>query len=177
MPVVFEIVVAVSRENVIGYKGQLPWGRLPRDLSHFKDITTEHSNSSVVIGYNTLDSLCKMTLRRTNILPGRKIYVLTNDLQKMARFPDCIGVSDIDSVIRLGNRSHVFIAGGESIYHQFVKLPQTRVIHMTRIIANYHGDTFFPLLSSNEWCSKKVVFCSSDEKNKHAMQFVTLTRV
>ena len=172
----FEIIVAVAKDNVIGYKGQLPWGHLPRDLKHFRDITTGHSNSSLIIGYNTLNSLCRMFRRRTNLLPGRKIYVLTHDLQKMERFPDCIGVSNIDSIVKLGTRSLIFVAGGESIYHQFISLPQTRVVHMTRIIANYHGDTFFPLLPLNEWRSKKEEFHPSDEKNKHAMQFVTLMR-
>ena len=169
----FEIIVAVAKDGVIGYKGQLPWGRLPRDLKHFRDITM---GNSVVIGSNTLESLCIMFRRRTNLLPGRQIYVLTRDLQKMNRFPDCIGVSDIDSIVKLGTRSRIFIAGGESLYDQFVDLPQTRVIHMTRIFHNYHGDTFFPLLSPNEWRSRKEEFHPSDEKNKHAMQFVTLMR-
>lgn len=172
----FEIIVAVARDNVIGYKGQLPWGHLPRDLKHFKDITTEHKNSSIIIGSNTLDSLCRIFRRRTNLLPGRKIYVLTHDLQKINRFTDCIGVSDIDSIVRLGTRSRIFVAGGESIYHQFVALPQTRTVHMTRIMANYHGDTFFPLLPPNEWYTRRTEFHHSDEKNKHPMQFVTLMR-
>lgn len=169
----FEIIVAVARNNVIGYKGQLPWGHLPKDLKRFKDITM---GNSVVIGSNTLESLCRIFRRRTNLLPGRKIYVLTSDLQKMERFPDCIGVSDVDSLVSLGTRSRIFVAGGESIYHQFVALPQTRIIHMTRVIANYHGDTFFPLLSPNEWSARKTEFHPSDDKNKHAMQFVTLMR-
>lgn len=169
----FEIIVAVAKDNVIGYKGQLPWGRLPEDLKHFRDITM---GNSVVIGFNTLDSLCKMFHRRTNLLPGRKIYVLTSDLQKMDRFPDCIGVSDIDSIVRLGTRSRILVAGGESIYHQFVALPQTRTVHMTRVMAKYHGDTFFPLLAPNEWLARKMEFHPQDEKNKHSMQFVTLMR-
>lgn len=169
----FEIIVAVARNNVIGYKGQLPWGHLPKDLKRFREITM---GSSVVIGSNTLESLCRMFRRRTNLLPGRKIYVLTHDLQKMQRFPDCIGVPNIDSIVRLGTRSRIFIAGGESIYHQFIALQQTRIIHITRVMANYHGDTFFPLLPPNEWYTRRTEFHPSDEKNKHPMQFVTLMR-
>lgn len=170
----FEIIVAVARGNVIGYKNQLPWGRLPRDLKRFKDITM---GNSVVIGFNTLYSLCKMFRRRTNLLPGRKIYVLTNDLQKMVRFPDCIGVSNIDAIVRLGTGSRIIVAGGESIYHQFIALPQTRIVHMTRVMANYHGDTFFPMLLPNEWLTRKAEFHPSDEKNKHSMQFITFARI
>lgn len=169
----FEIIVSVARDNVIGYKGELPWGQLPRDLKHFKNLTM---GNSVVIGSNTLGSLSRKFHRRSNLLPNRKIYVLTNDLQKIDRFPDCIGVSDIDSIVRLGTRSRIFVAGDESIYNQFVALPQTRIVHMTRIMANYHGDTFFPLLSPNEWHTRKLEFYPADDKNKHAMQFVTFTR-
>lgn len=171
----FEIIVAVAKNNVIGYKGQLPWGHLPRDLKHFKDMTM---GNVVVIGFNALESLSRIVRRNNNLLPDRQIYVLTRDLQKLVRFPDCIGISDIDSVVRLGDRTNkrIFIAGGEKIYRQFLFLPQTRTVHMTRIHAEYHGDTFFPELHHDEWRARKEEFHPSDEKNNHALRFVTLTR-
>ena len=170
----FEVIVAVAKDNVIGYKGQLPWGSLQKDLKHFRDMTMGHA---IVIGYNTLVAISSMRNRTTKLLPGRVIYVLTRDPQKLnGRFPDCIGVSDIDSIARIGTRCRIFIAGGEDIYHQFAELPQTRVVHMTRIFAKYHGDTFFPHLHNTEWVARKEVFHPADQKNKHAMSFITLIR-
>lgn len=174
MPRPFEIIAAEANNRVIGYKGQLPWGHTPRDLKHFKDLTMGHA---VIVGFNTIVSISEMVKRHTNILPGRHIYVLTRNPNKMQQFPDCIMLESIDDAIRICERDRVFIAGGEDVYHQFINLPQTRTIHMTRIFANYHGDAFFPILQNGDWESINATFYDAGKENKHAMRFTTLIRV
>ena len=36
----FSIVVAVSPNNGIGFKGQLPWPYIPKEMKHFADVTS-----------------------------------------------------------------------------------------------------------------------------------------
>lgn len=48
------------------------------------------------------------------------------------------------------NKEDIYIAGGESIYKQF--LPYCKVAHITRIHYSYEADTWFPNLDiRKEW--------------------------
>lgn len=75
------MIVAMARNNVIGHKGEVPWGHLPRDLKRFRELTMGHS---VVVGYNTLLSIARTAGRNKDLLPGRKICVLTHNPRKVA---------------------------------------------------------------------------------------------
>src|SRR5947199_10721765 len=62
------LVIARSRNGVIGRNGKLPW-HLPADLKRFKALTM---GSAMVMGRRTFDSL-------PGLLPGRRHIVLTRD--------------------------------------------------------------------------------------------------
>ncbi len=36
----FSLVVAVSKNEGIGYKGDLPWPKIPKEMKHFVNVTT-----------------------------------------------------------------------------------------------------------------------------------------
>lgn len=168
------VTAMTSDQRVIGNKGEMPWGRMIRDLEYFKKLTM---GFPVVVGYNTLISISEMSKRNTNLLPGRTLCVLTRDQSKLTRFTDCIWLPDVMSVINLSQRIRVFIAGGEDVYSQFIGLPEVRTIYMTRILARYHGDTFFPNYSTDDWFTIHREEHTSSEKNKHPLVFETLIRV
>lgn len=156
------IISAVAYNNVIGNKGGMPWGRLPIDLKRFQETTMGHV---VVMGYKTFVSLGKP-------LSGRRNIILTSQPEKLSRFDGDIGVAEnIDSIIKISKRRQTFIIGGENIYHQFIELPETRTMYITRIHARFHGDTFFPEFSRNRWHmiqSEPQAVC---EKNKYPLAF------
>ena len=62
------IVVAMGEKNEIGFENQLLW-HLPKDLKHFKDITSGHP---VIMGRKTYESIGKALPNRTNIVVSRK---------------------------------------------------------------------------------------------------------
>jgi dihydrofolate reductase len=62
------IIVAISKNNIIGKEGKLPW-YLPNDLKRFREVTTGHK---IIMGRKTYESLPK-------ILPNRQHIVLTRD--------------------------------------------------------------------------------------------------
>lgn len=35
----FSLVVAVAKNDAIGFKGDLPWPKIPKEMKHFKEIT------------------------------------------------------------------------------------------------------------------------------------------
>ena len=62
------LIVAVSRNGVIGLNNQLPW-HLPEDLKYFKSVTM---GKPIVMGRKTYDSIGRP-------LPGRTNIVITRD--------------------------------------------------------------------------------------------------
>ncbi|MEK7568724.1 MAG: dihydrofolate reductase [Patescibacteria group bacterium] len=164
MNFLIEMIAAVSDNNVIGYKGKMPWGRIPRDLAHFKKITKGHT---VVMGYKTLVSIGGALPERTNL-------VLTSEPEKVRAFPGCIAVSSPDEILKRAKYEKVFVIGGEAVYRQF--LPYTDVIHLTRIQVALDGDANFPWLSPDEWHRIRHTFHHPSEKNKYPLTFETWVR-
>lgn len=37
----FSLIVAVSKNEGIGFKGDLPWPKIPKEMRHFVNITSE----------------------------------------------------------------------------------------------------------------------------------------
>lgn len=171
-----ELVAAMANRRVIGNKEDLPWSNLPEDMEHFKKITT---GAFVVMGRNTLEAISKKQGgRRENLLPGRTIFVLTRNPEKVERcFPGCHALPDIEAALRLRGSHRICVVGGQKVFEQFLPLPEIRVIHMTRIYADYQGDAFFPELPIGEWSVRKTVLYSADkDKGKPALSFQTLIR-
>lgn len=173
-----EIVVAVANKRVIGNGQTLPWGYIPEDMEHFKNITM---GSYVVMGCRTLESICKNSSQKRlqgGILPGRTIFVLSRCPEKAhSRFPGCIAISDINAILKLRETRRVCIAGGQEVYEQFIVLPEIRVVHLTRIFADFPGDVFFPELHINEWQLRKNHMVPGDiKKGVPSIAFQTFIR-
>lgn len=159
-----EIIAAMSNDRVIGHENEMPWGRLPRDLSHFKNITDKQT---IVMGYTTLVSVGRE-------LPGRKVLVLTRDPRKLSLFPWCTAVTK-KAVLKMAKTERIIIAGGETVYREF--LPYATVVHITRIEEWFIGDTFFPKLSLSKWEIEASVFWEKDkDKTPYPLHFETWVR-
>ncbi|MBI5400503.1 MAG: dihydrofolate reductase [Candidatus Yonathbacteria bacterium] len=134
------LMAAVAKENVLGYEGKMPWGQLPNDLARFKAMTTGHP---VVMGSKTMGSIGR-------VLPDRRIIVLTRNPKKFESYGRHITIiQDLDHVFKLAAKNRVYIAGGEDVYRQF--MPVADIAYITRIHAEFEGDTFFPEFPSREW--------------------------
>lgn len=139
------LIVAVAKGNVIGCKGKMPWGHLPNDLLRFKTRTMGHH---LVMGSKTYDSIGK-------VLPGRQVIVLTRDFKGIKSQKGCTVIQSLDPVFDLAKRTCVYVAGGESVYRQFID--KADIAYVTRINAEFEGDTFFPELRTPEWSNLNSV--------------------
>ena len=63
-----KLICAISKNNVIGNKNQLPWN-ISQDLKRFKELTSENI---IVMGRKTFESIGRP-------LPNRKNIVLSNN--------------------------------------------------------------------------------------------------
>jgi dihydrofolate reductase len=156
------IIVAAAQNNAIGGNNDLLW-RIPEDLKRFKALTM---GKICIMGRKTFESIGKA-------LPGRRFVVISRD--KSYQLADCTVVQSLEEALALGkNEAEVMIIGGGEIYRQ--ALPYTDRIYLTRVMADFEGDTYFPELAANEWreTEKSEVFETTAGLK---YQFIDLERV
>lgn len=158
-----EIVVAVSENDVIGRRNQLPW-RLSADLRRFKALTLGHP---VLMGRRTYESIGKA-------LPGRLNLVLSRSGAFSAA--DCTVVGSVEEARRsAGDTATLMVIGGAQVFVEC--LPLVSRIHLTLVHARIDdGDTFFGAWRGREWRETGREPHPADEKNSSAYTFVTLER-
>jgi len=121
------LIVAVSRNGVIGANNKLPW-HLPADLKRFKQLTMGHP---ILMGRKTFESIGKPLSGRTNIVITRQ-----KEFQ-------CCGTTVVHSVeealLDHENEKEAFVIGGAEIFRQ--ALPFADRIYLTRIEKDFEGDT------------------------------------
>ncbi len=157
-------VVAVAENGVIGNNGELPWGRLPADLQHFKRLTLGHP---VIMGRRTFDSLGRALPKRPNIVVTRQADWTAPGCETAASLPAALERA-------LALNEEVCVIGGGEIYQQ--ALPAADVIYLTEVHHDFEGDAVFPPLSSTEWREESRERHEADEQHAYAFSFVTLRR-
>jgi dihydrofolate reductase len=157
------LIAAISENNALGKENKLLW-HLPADLKRLKALTMGHN---LIMGRKTFESLGKP-------LPGRPHIIIS---KQKNYFPEGASVVDsIEKAIELAKEDNQpFIFGGGEIYKLTLHLVQK--IYITKVHANFEGDTFFPELSSDEW---KLVDCQKfepDDKNKFSYSYLEYDRI
>lgn len=134
------IIVAISKNNVIGKDNKLLWN-IPEDLKHFKEITL---NSKIIMGRKTFESL-------PGILPKRQHIILTKNKNYKVNSKEVKIVYDFKTIISdfYDSDEEVFIIGGGEIYNLFINY--CKKLYLTKIDAVFNGDTFFPNFDLNKF--------------------------
>lgn len=152
-------VVAKTQTNVIGNRGKLPW-HIPEDLKHFKQLTLGHS---VLMGRKTWDEIYA---RLGKGLPQRRNIVLTSrPLPEDAERGTIVVRSVEEGIAEAG--ANGFVIGGARLYE--ATLGQITTHHITEVLGDYEGDTYFPQLVDEEWMR-------TVEKETPTYRFITLRR-
>ena len=128
------IIVAADRKWAIGKQGGLLVS-IPEDMRLFREETL---GKVVVMGRKTLESL-----PGGQPLYGRTTIVLTrNPEYKVKGAIVCHSLEEALEKLKAYPSEDIFIAGGQSIYEQF--LPYCDTAHVTYIDYSYEADTWFP---------------------------------
>lgn len=137
-------IVAVAENGVIGKDGDMPW-HIPEDLAHFKETTMDHP---VVMGRVTYEGILEAL---GEPLPGRTTVVLTRRDLKTPDGGSAVVARDLREALenaervadeRHGGTDRVFVAGGATVYEQF--LPALDRLVLTEVHDDPVGDTEFP---------------------------------
>lgn len=158
------LIAAVAHNNVIGANNQLLW-HMSADLKRFKELTMDHT---LIMGRKTFESIGKP-------LPGRKTIVVTRNKNYDAK--GCELATDLkDAICKAREDGDVFVAGGGEIYRQVINLHYTKKICLTRVYANFEGDSFFPEINPDQWELIEREEHEPDEKNPYPYAFLTYKR-
>ncbi len=158
------IIVAASKNNVIGNKNQLPW-HLPNDMKFFKQTTWA---MPIVMGRKTFESIGSKPLKgRFNIIITKQSSYNSNGASVVNSFENAIELA------KKNDYKEIIICGGGEIYKE--AMPIAHKIFITRVDTIIDGDTFFEM-DINNWT---LVFKEpnlADEKHKFNYCFETWIR-
>lgn len=154
------MIVAVSKNGVIGINNQLPW-HLPEDLKHFKALTMGHH---IIMGRNTFESLGRL-------LPGRISVVVTRNPDY--RVQGAMVVHSLqEAIANCREDSEIFIIGGAQLYSSGIFLADK--LYMTEVDIEVDGDTRMPEIDFTKW---KLESCEQHEStNGLRFAFKVFTR-
>lgn len=158
------IVVAMGSDRAIGKDNQLLW-HLPKDLKHFKNLTSGHP---VVMGRKTYESIGKPLPNRTNIVVSTK-----NDWFEEG----ILIVGSLKEALKFAKKidENFYVIGGGTIYEQTIDLADR--LEVTEVKATLDADTYFPSISPSVWKKVAEECHEKDEKNDYDFCFQTFERV
>jgi dihydrofolate reductase len=164
------LLVAMSREGVIGCAGTLPW-HLPSDLKRFRRLTW---GKPIIMGRKTLESIGKP-------LPGRCNIVLTHqpdfhqDGVLVAHSPgEALALAERE--LERSKENEAFVIGGQQVFAAL--LDRCDRAYVTLVEATVAGDTHFPNPPPGppEWELVHGEAHPADEKHPYAHRFLIYER-
>lgn len=154
------MIVAMDKNNAIGFNNDLPWGRgLKDDLANFKKATT---GTSIIMGRKTFESI------GSRPLPNRENIVVTSQ---------ATGVKGVLSAVSLESaytlaRYPIMVIGGGQIYA--AALADMNRLIVTLVDGDFPKATvFFPEIDSSKWREDSREHFEADERNAYSFDIVT----
>ena len=145
------VIVAMDLERGIGFQGKLPWGRIPSDLKHFRELTMGYP---LIMGRTTFASFSAPLSGRPHIILTRQTdYEVPPGCYVARYFGHALSIARSLNLRdrRLdGREPRVFVVGGAEVYGQVIHT-HADYLYMTRIDAMYRADTFFPSYNKGAW--------------------------
>ena len=165
-----QFVVAVSENDVIGRRNQLPW-RLSGDLRRFKALTL---GKPILMGRKTYESIGHALPGRLNLVLSRSSGFAPGDCSVVPTLEAAWAAAGAAAGGPAGDEPLMVIGGGE-VFRQCA--PAAECIHLTLVHAYIEdGDAFFDGWRSPEWRETARERHAADDKNSAAYSFITLER-
>lgn len=163
------LIVARSRNGVIGKNGDLPW-RLADDLAFFKSATID---SAIIMGRQTWESLPKRPL------PGRDNIVLSRDWTYQAEgarvFTAIAPALEAGKALsRARGSKEAFVIGGETLYSSTISVAD--LMYITEVDAEIDGDAYFPRFDEAQFEEIMTKTFEASDRNDYAFTLRVLRR-
>jgi dihydrofolate reductase len=163
------IIVAVSRNGVIGRDGDMPW-RLSTDLKRFKALSM---GKPLVMGRKTFESV------GSKPLPGRPHVIVSRN--STITMPDVVTAATVDDAVeqaralaRQTGADAICIVGGGEIYRQTLALADE--LHVTHVETDLDGDTHFPEIDPELFGLVDEIAVPAGEKDNYPTRYAIYRR-
>lgn len=131
------LIVAISKNNVIGNNGIIPW-KIKGEQKRFKELTT---GKTIIIGRKSFEEIGRP-------LPNRKTIIISNTKDIVAN--NCTTVKSLSEAFDLvKDEEEVFVAGGGQVYKE--ALPYLDKIYITVIDKIIDGNVCFPEINKHDF--------------------------
>jgi dihydrofolate reductase len=162
------LIAAMSENRVIGFKGRLPWGHLPKDWEHLFRVT---DGIPMIMGRKSYDTPDRVAS------PNAPNIVVTSqsDFPLDAGFMRADNLESALQIIDNQSFNAVFIIGGGSIFEQIIHRADT--IFLTVVHAEFEGDAFFPTFSDTDFKLIKQDRFDADEQHQYAFSILMYERI
>jgi dihydrofolate reductase len=163
-----QFVVAVSENDVIGRRNQLPW-RLSADLRRFKTLTL---GKPILMGRKTYESIGHALPGRLNLVLSRSIGFAPGDCTVVPTLQAARAAAAAGAAAGV---EPLMVIGGGEVFRQCA--PYAECIHLTLVHAYIEdGDAFFDGWRSPAWREISRERHAADDKNSAPYSFITLER-
>ncbi len=135
------IIAAVSKNNVIGKNGKVPW-QAKEELKHFQKTTM---GFPVIMGRKTWEAIGKP-------LEGRLNIVITRNLDYSIPFHEAIIFYSIQQALNFLKTSvyeKIFIIGGGEIFRETID--EADEMFLSEMNFEVEGDVYFPVIDRKKW--------------------------
>ena len=124
------LIVAYTKNRVIGNKGCIPW-KIKGEQKRFRELTT---GNVVVMGRRSYEEIGRP-------LPNRTTIVISNT--RNFDCENCMTARSLAEALELAGDRNIYISGGARLYEE--ALPLVEKMYITEIDAEIEGDTYFPV--------------------------------
>ena len=199
------LIVAVTKNMVIGINDKLPWTTLKDDMLNFKNTTT---NNIVIMGFKTWDSFGKRPLpNRINIVITTKLFDFPGFTisDKGYDYSHTYFVNSIEAaldlykipMVKFGQQlldNHtipteyqrkIFVIGGGTIYKQFLEQDLVTKMFITVVDTEYqitndelenNSIVYFQDFDMEEWIVTEEILHKKSERNDFDFSIETYER-
>lgn len=163
------LIVARSRNGIIGKDGDLPW-RLADDLAFFKSATI---GSAIIMGRRTWESLPKRPL------PGRDNIVLSRDWTYQAEgarvFTAIAPALEAGKALaRAREAREAFVIGGAALYASTISVAD--LLYITEVDTEIEGDAHFPKFDESQFSEITAKSFEANDRNDYPFTLRVLKR-
>lgn len=131
------LIVARSKNNVIGKNGEIPW-KIKGEQKQFRELTT---GNTVVMGRKSYEEI-------GHPLPNRKNIIISKTKNYFGE--NLVTVGSLQEAIAISEKEDIYISGGYGIFKEALPLVDKMYITEVDIIIE-NGDVYFPEFDENEF--------------------------
>ena len=131
------LIVARSKNNVIGKNGNIPW-KIKGEQKQFRELTT---GNVVIMGRKSYEEI-------GHPLPNRMNIVVSTTTEHQG--DNLVSVKSLEDALLLAKGRDVYISGGYGLFKEALQIVDK--MYITEVDLNIEdGDTFFPEFDINDF--------------------------